>query len=70
MITCVVSLKLRVMRVMMVQLKRYNLWLNTTWDKVSADTKKKFNSKPAQNKIFLKTTIKSYCDDFHNKEIS
>ena len=69
-ITRVVILKLRVMRVMMVKLNWYNLWLNTTWDKVSADTKKEFNSKPVHNKNFLKTTIKSYCDDFHNKEIT
>ena len=44
---------------------------NTTWDKVSADIKKKIESKPVYNKNFLKTKIKLYGDettDFHNKE--
>ena len=45
---------------------------NTTWDKVSADIKKKNESKPVCNKNFLKTKIKSYGNkttDFHNKEV-
>ena len=44
----------------------------TMWDKVSADIKKEFDSKPFCNKKFLKTKIKSYGDedtDFHYKEI-
>ena len=36
---------------------------NTIWDKVSADIKKEFDSEPVYNKIFLKTKIKSCCDD-------
>ena len=31
---------------------------NTIWDKVGADIKREFNSKPVYNKIFLKTKIK------------
>ena len=49
-------------------LKEYN----TIWDKVSADIKKEFDSKPVYNKIFLKIKIKSYCDEvtnFYNKEL-
>ena len=45
---------------------------NTIWDKVSADVKKEFDSKPFYNKIFLKTKIKCYGDedtDFCNKKI-
>ena len=32
---------------------------NAIWDKVSADIKKEFDSKPVYNKKFLKTKIKS-----------
>ena len=49
-------------------LKRYN----TIWDKVSADIKKEFISEPVYNKEFLKTKIKSQCNevtDFYDKEI-
>ena len=47
---------------------------DTTWDKVSADIKKKkeFDSKPVYNKEFLKTKIKSHGDevtDFCDKKI-
>ena len=45
---------------------------NTIWDKVSADTKREFDSEPVGNK-FLKTNIKFYWDeatDFLDKEIS
>ena len=45
---------------------------NTIWDKVSADVKKEFDSKPFYSKIFLKTKIKCYSDedtDFCNKKI-
>ena len=45
---------------------------NTTWDKVSTDTKKEFESKPVRNKESLKTKIKSHADevtDFHDKKI-
>ena len=45
---------------------------NTVWDKVSVDIKKEFDSKPAYNKEFLKTKIKSHGDevtDFYDKEI-
>ena len=44
----------------------------TTWDKVSTDTKKEFESKPVQNKESLKTIIKSHNDevtDFYDKKI-
>ena len=33
---------------------------NTIWDNVSADIKNQFDSKPAHNKDFLKTKIKSH----------
>ena len=33
---------------------------NTIWNKVSADTEKKFDSKPVCNKNYLKVKIKSY----------
>ena len=36
---------------------------NTIWDKVSTDIKKEFDSKPAYNKTFLKTKIKSHGDE-------
>ena len=44
---------------------------NFTWDKVSAEIKQEFDSKPVYNKWFLKTKVKSYGDEatyFHNKE--
>ena len=44
---------------------------NTIWDKVSADIKKEFDSKPAYNKEFLKTKIKSHGDEvtgFYDKK--
>ena len=43
---------------------------NTIWDKVSADIKKEFDSKPVYNKEYLKTKVKSYGDevtDFYDK---
>ena len=47
--------------------------VDTIWDKVSADIKKKeSDSKPVCNKDFLKTKIKSYGDKVthcYNKEI-
>ena len=49
-------------------LKEYN----TAWGKVSADSKKEFDSKPVYNKEFLKTKIKSHGDevtDFYDKKI-
>ena len=49
-------------------LKEYN----TVWGKVSADSKKEFDSKPVYNKEFLKTKIKSHGDqvtDFYDKKI-
>ena len=49
------------------------MYLFFDWDKVSAGTKKEFDSKPASNKKKLKTKIKSCGDeatDFHNKEMS
>ena len=49
-------------------LKKYN----TIWDKVSADIKKEFDSKPVYNEKFLKTKMKSYGDevtDFYDKGI-
>ena len=49
-------------------LKKYN----AIWDKVSADIKKEFDSKPVYNKKYLKTKIKSHGDevaDFYDKEI-
>ena len=45
---------------------------NTIWDKVSADIKKEFDSRPVYNKEFLKTKIKSHGDevtDFYDKKI-
>ena len=45
---------------------------NTIWDKVSADIKKEFNSEPAYNNNFLKTKIKSHCNevtDFYDKNV-
>ena len=36
---------------------------NTVWDKATADIKKEFDSEPAYNKTFLKTKIKSRCDE-------
>ena len=45
---------------------------NTTWDKVSTDTNKEFESKPVRNKESLKTKIKSHADevtDFYDKKI-
>ena len=36
---------------------------NTIWDKVSADIKKEFDTKPIYNKTFLKTKIKSHGDE-------
>ena len=33
---------------------------NTTWDKANTDINKEFFNKPAYNKNFLKTKIKSY----------
>ena len=46
---------------------------NTIWDKVSADIKKEFDSKPEYIKFFLKTKLKSYIDDatdFLDKKIT
>ena len=45
---------------------------NTIWDKVSADIKKEFDSKPVYNKKILKTKIKYHGNeltDFFDKEI-
>ena len=45
---------------------------NTTWDKVTANIRKSFDSKPVYNKIFLKTITKFYGDevtDFYDEEI-
>ena len=36
---------------------------NTIWDKVSADIKKEFNSKPVYDEEFLKTKIKTHGDE-------
>ena len=36
---------------------------NTIWDKVNADIKEEFDSKPVYNKIYLKTKIKSHGDE-------
>ena len=44
---------------------------NTIWDKVNADIKKEFDSKPVYNKEFLKTKIKSHgqeVTDFYDKK--
>ena len=49
-------------------LKKYN----TSWDKVSADIKKEFDSKPVYNKNVLETKIRSHGNegtDFYNKII-
>ena len=49
-------------------LKNYNI----IWDKISANIKKEFDTKPIYNTTFLKTKIKSYGDeptDFHDKEM-
>ena len=46
--------------------------INTIWEKVSANLKKEFKSKPVYSKSFLKTRIEYIGDeitDFHNKEI-
>ena len=45
---------------------------NTIWDKVSADIKREFDSKPFYNKKILKTKTTFYYDevtDFYDKEI-
>ena len=45
---------------------------NTIWDNVSTDIKKEFDSELVCKKRFLKTKIKSHCDefrDFYSKEI-
>ena len=45
---------------------------NTTWDKVTANIRKSFDSKPVYDKIFLKTITKFYGDeviDFCDEEI-
>ena len=45
---------------------------NTIWDNVNGDLKKELDSKPVCNKKFLKTKIKSCCDevtDCYDKEI-
>ena len=36
---------------------------NTIWDKVRDNIKKEFDCQPVYNKEFLKTKIKSHCDD-------
>ena len=44
---------------------------NSIWDKVCADVKKEFDSKPVYNKSYLKTKIKSYGNevtDFYDKK--
>ena len=44
---------------------------NTIWNKVSADTEKKFDSKPVCNKNYLKVKIKSYGNEvtsFYHKQ--
>ena len=49
-------------------LEKYNI----IWDKVSADIKREFDSKPAESKNFLKTKIKSHgheVTDFDDKII-
>ena len=46
-------------------LKKYN----TTWDKVSTDIEKEFDSEPVYNQEYLKTRIKSHGDgvtDFYD----
>ena len=45
---------------------------NTIWDKICANIKKEFGSKPVYNKKLLETKIKFYGDevtDFYDKEI-
>ena len=45
---------------------------NTSWDKVSANIKKEFDSEPVYNKNCLKTNIKSHGNevtDYYNKKI-
>ena len=45
---------------------------NTIWDKISADIKKEFDREHVFNKNYLKTKIKSYCNevtDFYDKNI-
>ena len=45
---------------------------NTIWNKISSDIRKELDSKPVNNKHFLKTKIKSYGDeaiDFQEKKI-
>ena len=49
-------------------LEKYNI----VWDKISADIKKEFDSKPVYNKTFFKTKIKSYYNEatgFYDKEV-
>ena len=44
---------------------------NTTWDKVSADIKKGFDSEPVYNNKFFKAKIKSHGDEvtgFYDKK--
>ena len=44
---------------------------NTIWDKVSADIKREFHSKPVYNKNYLKTKVKSHGNEvthFHDKK--
>ena len=44
---------------------------NSIWDKVCADVKKEFDSKPVYNKSYLKTKIKSHGNevtDFYDKK--
>ena len=44
---------------------------NSIWDKVCADVKKEFDSKPVYNKSYLKTKIKSHVNevtDFYDKK--
>ena len=49
------------------------LWkYNSVWYKVSADTKREFDSEPIYNKNYMKTKIKSHGDKvthFCNKKI-
>ena len=45
---------------------------NAIWDKVTADTKKQFDSNPVYNNKFLKTKIKFHGDEvteFYDKKI-
>ena len=51
---------------------RLNRKCNTIWDKVRDDIKNEFDCEPVYNKEFLKTKIKSHCDevtDFIDKGI-